>query len=77
MTKFKLEYIWLDGYEPVPNLRGKTKIEEFDRFPDARGAAPLGLRRQLDPAGGRQQLRLHPEAGRALPRPGPRRTARS
>ena len=33
MTKFKLEYIWLDGYEPVPNLRGKTKIEEFDALP--------------------------------------------
>lgn len=26
MTKAKLEYIWLDGYEPVPNLRSKTKI---------------------------------------------------
>lgn len=25
-TKFKLEYIWLDGYLPEPNLRGKTKI---------------------------------------------------
>jgi glutamine synthetase len=33
MEKFKLEYIWLDGYEPVPNLRGKTKIVAFDRFP--------------------------------------------
>jgi glutamine synthetase len=33
MQKFKLEYVWLDGYEPVPNLRGKTKIAEFDRFP--------------------------------------------
>ena len=29
MTKSKLEYIWLDGYEPVPNLRSKTKIVEF------------------------------------------------
>ena len=26
MSKAKLEYIWLDGYQPVPNLRGKTKI---------------------------------------------------
>ena len=26
MPKYKLEYIWLDGYLPVPNLRGKTKI---------------------------------------------------
>jgi glutamine synthetase len=33
MTKYKLEYIWLDGYTPVPNLRGKTQIKEFDSFP--------------------------------------------
>ena len=33
MTKFKLEYIWLDGYEPAPNLRGKTKIVEFAGTP--------------------------------------------
>ena len=33
MAKYKLEYIWLDGYEPVPNLRGKTQIKEFDAFP--------------------------------------------
>jgi len=30
MAKIKLEYIWLDGYEPVPNMRGKTKIVEGD-----------------------------------------------
>ena len=33
MAKLKLEYIWLDGYEPVQNLRGKTKIADGD--PDA------------------------------------------
>ena len=33
MTKYKLEYLWLDGYVPVPNLRGKTQIKEFDGFP--------------------------------------------
>ena len=33
MTKYKLEYIWLDGYTPAPNLRGKTQIKEFDSFP--------------------------------------------
>src|SRR5271154_3093853 len=33
MPKYKLEYIWLDGYEPVPNLRGKTKVEEYKDFP--------------------------------------------
>lgn len=26
MNKYKYEYIWLDGYEPEPNLRSKTKI---------------------------------------------------
>ena len=33
MTKYKLEYIWLDGYTPTPNLRGKTQIKQFDSFP--------------------------------------------
>ena len=33
MTKYKLEYLWLDGYEPTPNLRGKTQIKEWDSFP--------------------------------------------
>jgi glutamine synthetase len=33
MAKYKLEYIWLDGYEPVPNLRGKTQVKEFENFP--------------------------------------------
>ena len=23
--KYKLEYVWLDGYEPEPNLRSKVK----------------------------------------------------
>lgn len=26
MAKYKLEYIWLDGYLPEPGLRGKTKV---------------------------------------------------
>lgn len=30
MAKLKLEYIWLDGYEPVANLRGKTKVVDGD-----------------------------------------------
>ena len=33
MAKYKLEYLWLDGYTPVANIRGKTKIQEFDEFP--------------------------------------------
>jgi glutamine synthetase len=30
--KIKLEYIWLDGYEPTQNLRSKTKVEEHENF---------------------------------------------
>jgi glutamine synthetase len=33
MSKYKLEYIWLDGYKPVPSLRSKTQIKDFDAFP--------------------------------------------
>jgi len=33
MTKYKLEYIWLDGKKPVPELRGKTQIKSFDHSP--------------------------------------------
>lgn len=33
MAKYKLEYIWLDGYTPVANLRSKTLIKDFDDFP--------------------------------------------
>ena len=27
---YKLEYIWLDGYTPEPNLRSKTKIVDSE-----------------------------------------------
>ena len=33
MAKYKLEYLWLDGYEPVANIRGKTQIKELKSFP--------------------------------------------
>ena len=33
MTKYKLEYIWLDGNQPVPSLRGKTQLKSFDGVP--------------------------------------------
>ena len=29
MPKYKLEYIWMDGYKPVPGLRGKTQLKDF------------------------------------------------
>jgi glutamine synthetase len=30
MAKIKLEYLWLDGYQPVANVRSKTKIIDGD-----------------------------------------------
>jgi len=33
MAKYKLEYVWLDGYTPLANLRSKTQIKEFASFP--------------------------------------------
>ena len=33
MTKYKLEYIWLDGKKPVPGLRGKTLIKSLEKAP--------------------------------------------
>lgn len=33
MPKYKLEYLWLDGKEPIPGLRGKTTIKSFDGTP--------------------------------------------
>ena len=43
MAKYKLEYIWLDGYKPVPNIRGKTLIKDFESFPSLEQLAELGL----------------------------------
>jgi len=33
MTKYKFEYIWLDGKTPVPELRGKTLLKAFEKPP--------------------------------------------
>ena len=34
MSIAKLEYIWLDGYQPVQSLRSKTKIERGIKMDD-------------------------------------------
>jgi glutamine synthetase len=33
--KIKLEYVWLDGYKPEPNLRSKVKIVEYNSVKNA------------------------------------------
>ena len=77
MAKYKLEYIWLDGYEPVPNLRGKTKIEEFDEFPTLEELPIWGFDGSSTRQADGQRLGLHAAAGRASSRTPPGRTARS
>jgi len=42
MTKYKLEYIWLDGYTPTPNLRARRRSRKSHRS-DARPAPAVGL----------------------------------
>ncbi|HEX4518681.1 MAG TPA: glutamine synthetase beta-grasp domain-containing protein [Gaiellaceae bacterium] len=64
MSKYKLEYIWLDGYEPVPNLRGKTQVKEFGEFPSLEELPVWGFdgssTRQAD--GGDSDCMLQPVA---------------
>jgi len=33
MAKYRLDYIWLDGYAPVQNLRTKCMLRDYDEFP--------------------------------------------
>jgi glutamine synthetase len=33
--KIKLEYVWLDGYKPEPNLRSKVKIVDYESVKNA------------------------------------------
>jgi glutamine synthetase len=32
MAIYKFEYVWLDGYEPLPHIRSKTAIKELESF---------------------------------------------
>ena len=66
MTKYKLEYIWLDGYTPTPNLRGKTQIKEFNSFPTLAQLPLWGFDGCIDPAGRRPKLGLRAQAGCGL-----------
>ncbi|MEM6724189.1 MAG: glutamine synthetase beta-grasp domain-containing protein [Bacteroidota bacterium] len=41
MSKFKFEYIWLDGYKPEANLRSKTKVLAFNEYDGALDVLPI------------------------------------
>ena len=70
MAKYKLEYIWLDGYTPVPNLRGKTRIAS--EAPNSLGDCPMwgfdgSSTQQADGSDSDCMLKpvkLYPDAGR-------------
>ncbi|MFL2535800.1 MAG: hypothetical protein ACJ0RQ_06210 [Candidatus Azotimanducaceae bacterium] len=55
--KAKLEYIWLDGYQPTQSLRSKTMVRSD--FSGKLEDCPMwGLRRKLNRTSRRRQLRL-------------------
>ena len=64
MTKYKLEYIWLDGYTPTPNLRGKTQIKEFASFPTLEQLPLWGFDGSSTMQAEGRSFRLRAEAGR-------------
>ena len=70
MTKYKLEYIWLDGYTPVPNLRGKTQLKDFDSFPTLEQLPLWGFDGSSTMQAEGPQLGLRAQARRALSRRG-------
>ena len=41
MPKYKLEYIWLDGYTPLAGMRSKTQIKEFRQPAEILADLPL------------------------------------
>jgi glutamine synthetase len=45
ISHIKLEYVWLDGYQPEPNLRSKVKViqMDFDKIPLWPEALPVSM----------------------------------
>jgi glutamine synthetase len=71
MAKYKLEYIWLDGKSPIPELRGKTTIKSFDKEPTLEDLPLWGFDgSSTEQAEGKSSdcilkpVRLYPDAGR-------------
>ncbi len=66
MTKYKLEYIWLDGKKPVPDLRGKTLIKTFDKPPTLGDLPNWGFDGSSTMQAEGRKLRLRAKAGGSL-----------
>jgi glutamine synthetase len=45
--KIKLEYIWLDGYKPEPNLRSKIKVIDFESNFSPNPLSPISMTEQV------------------------------
>lgn len=41
MAKYRLDYVWLDGYKPTANIRTKAQILELDSFSGDVNEAPV------------------------------------
>ncbi len=41
MPKFRLDYIWLDGYQPTANIRTKSQMLDADSFDGSLDAVPV------------------------------------
>ncbi len=41
MPKFRLDYIWLDGYQPTANIRTKSQMLDADSFDGTLDAVPV------------------------------------
>ena len=69
MTKCKLEYIWLDGYQPTQSLRSKTKIvKDFSGNVEDAEVWSFDGSSTMQAAGGSSDLLLRPVA--CFPDPG-------
>jgi glutamine synthetase len=69
MTKCKLEYIWLDGYQPTQSLRSKTKVvNDFSGNVEDAEVWSFDGSSTMQAAGGSSDLLLRPVA--CFPDPG-------
>jgi len=41
MTKYRFDYVWLDGYKPTANIRTKAQMVELDSFDGSVGEVPV------------------------------------
>ena len=62
MAKYKLEYIWLDGYTPCRTCAGKPRSRNLTSFPTLEELPLWGFDGQFHPAGRGAQLRLLAQA---------------